>query len=426
MRWHSESRIKHFGHRCWADGLSKLGSVFAGVTSGLPENRATRAADMGRVAQSVTRNGSLWLLTFLVGFGMLATPIAKTFAAPPPAQVDIGVSVSFGPPPLPYYEQPFCPGPGYIWTPGYWAWDPDYGYYWVPGTWVPAPFEGALWTPGYWGWGDGVFIWHEGYWGPVVGFYGGIPYGYGYTGYGYEGGYWRGRDFYYNRSVNNVHVTNITNVYNKTVIQNVNVTRVSYNGGQGGIVARPTPAQLAAANQRRYGPVNEQMRQVEFARTNPQQRASINHGAPAVAATPKPGVFRGNGVVMARRAGAAYREPPINRAATRPFSQKQALSAPAGWHSFSKAPGRGAPPSRAADNGRGRAAPASPAYHPYNAPPRRNEASPTYEPRQAPQQREAAPRNPRPSAVPQRSGKPPEPANKHEEKKPPEPHDQRN
>ena len=49
----------------------------------------------------------------------------------------IGVSVSFGPPALPVYEQPLCPGDGYIWTPGYWAYDYDYGdYYWVPGTWV--------------------------------------------------------------------------------------------------------------------------------------------------------------------------------------------------------------------------------------------------------------------------------------------------
>ncbi len=35
----------------------------------------------------------------------------------------IGISVSFGPPALPVYEQPICPGDGFIWTPGYWAWD---------------------------------------------------------------------------------------------------------------------------------------------------------------------------------------------------------------------------------------------------------------------------------------------------------------
>jgi len=30
------------------------------------------------------------------------------------------------PPELPAYEQPMCPGDGYIWTPGYWAWDGEY------------------------------------------------------------------------------------------------------------------------------------------------------------------------------------------------------------------------------------------------------------------------------------------------------------
>jgi hypothetical protein len=44
-------------------------------------------------------------------------------------------------PELPVYEQPICPGDGYIWTPGYWAWDGE--YYWVPGTWVMAPKSGT-------------------------------------------------------------------------------------------------------------------------------------------------------------------------------------------------------------------------------------------------------------------------------------------
>jgi hypothetical protein len=107
------------------------------------------------------------------------------------AQVAIGISVNFAPPELPVYEQPLCPGEGYLWTPGYWAWDPDYGdYYWVPGTWVLAPQPGYLWTPPYWGWSGAAFVFHEGYWGPRVGFYGGINYGYGYTGRGYYGGRW--------------------------------------------------------------------------------------------------------------------------------------------------------------------------------------------------------------------------------------------
>src|SRR5271165_4640125 len=69
------------------------------------------------------------------------------------AQIGIGISVSFAPPALPVYEQPLCPADGYLWTPGYWAYDDDNGYYWVPGTWVEVPQVGFLWTPGYWGWG---------------------------------------------------------------------------------------------------------------------------------------------------------------------------------------------------------------------------------------------------------------------------------
>jgi WXXGXW repeat (2 copies) len=53
----------------------------------------------------------------------------------------IGISVSFGPPALPVYEQPICPGEGYIWTPGFWDYADD-DYYWVPGTWVEAPQVG--------------------------------------------------------------------------------------------------------------------------------------------------------------------------------------------------------------------------------------------------------------------------------------------
>src|SRR2546422_529302 len=134
------------------------------------------------------------------------------------AQVSVGIAVAFAPPGLPVYEQPICPGEGYIWTPGYWAWDPDFDdYYWVPGTWVLAPEVGFFWTPGYWAWGGSGFIFYEGFWGPVVGFYGGINYGYGYFGHGYEGGRWDGGRFFYNRSVNNVNVTVIHNVYNTRV-----------------------------------------------------------------------------------------------------------------------------------------------------------------------------------------------------------------
>ena len=200
------------------------------------------------------------------------------------------ISVSFAPPELPAYEQPLCPGEGYIWTPGYWAWDNDEGYYWVPGTWVLAPEPGFLWTPGYWAFTNSSYIWHPGFWGPVVGFYGGIDYGYGYFGNGYEGGYWRDRHFYYNRAVNNVNVTNIHNVYNTTVVNRTTVNRVSFNGA-GGVAARPNPQQEAAARQRRVDMTPAQTQHLQTARRDPQLQAAVNHGRPPVAATPRPAVL---------------------------------------------------------------------------------------------------------------------------------------
>ena len=83
-----------------------------------------------------------------------------------------------------------------------------------------APEPNFLWTPGYWGWGGNGYAFNEGYWGLHVGFYGGVSYGYGYFGDGYEGGRWQDGHFFYNRSVNNVNITNIHNVYNTTVIHN--------------------------------------------------------------------------------------------------------------------------------------------------------------------------------------------------------------
>ena len=227
----------------------------------------------------------------------------------------IGVSIEFGPPALPVYEQPFCPGDGYLWTPGYWAYGED-DYYWVPGTWVEAPEVGYLWTPPYWGWGGNGFLFHEGYWGTEVGFYGGISYGYGYFGRGYEGGRWDHDRFFYNSTVNNINVTNIHNTYNTTIINNNTNNHVSYNGGNGGIEARPTRQEESAANARHVQPVAAQRQHEQTARVNPELRASANQGRPPIAATGKPGDFRGS-AVPAKEAGAPY-HPPANRAAGQP------------------------------------------------------------------------------------------------------------
>lgn len=189
-------------------------------------------------------------LSFVLAAGLAAAPLL-TLPGPASAAVNVGVAITLAPPPLPHVVQPAAPGPGYIWTPGYWAWGPN-GYYWVDGAWLVPPAVGLLWTPGWWGWSDGHYRWHGGYWGPRVGFYGGIDYGFGYFGVGYVGGHWRGRDFYYNRAVTNVNITHVRNVYvDKTVIHNAppDRRRISYNGGKGGMASRPTAEQRTYARQ---------------------------------------------------------------------------------------------------------------------------------------------------------------------------------
>ncbi|MBV8897589.1 MAG: YXWGXW repeat-containing protein [Acidobacteriaceae bacterium] len=215
------------------------------------------------------------------------------------------------PPELPDYDQPECPAENEIWTPGYWNYA-SAGYYWVPGAWVLAPYVGALWTPPYWGYERGRYRLHRGYWAPHVGFYGGINYGYGYTGRGYYGGYWdRGR-FAYNRAVTRVNVTVIRNVYN----YNVHVTniRISYNGGNGGLRAQPTPAEMAVLHERRAAPVPGQLQHAREAANERAQFAQVNHGRPGMAVAPRP-------LAVAYRAPApppAFREARATPEANRP------------------------------------------------------------------------------------------------------------
>src|SRR2546421_1190004 len=231
-----------------------------------------------------------WLL---IAVGLLTIPVESR------AQVLVGVSVRIGPPPLPLYVQPICPEPGYIWAPGYWAYGPD-GYFWVPGTWVEPPEVGLLWTPGYWGWENSFYLWHAGYWGPEVGYYGGINYGFGYPGVGFFGGYWRGGAYFYNRAVTNVDVTVVRNTYHTTVV-NQSTNRVSFNGGPGGLTARPTEREIAAGHQRRSTMTAEQTQHQQAASTNRTLHASVSHGRTDVASTVRPGQLGGRGAVESGR-----------------------------------------------------------------------------------------------------------------------------
>ncbi len=204
------------------------------------------------------------------------------------AQVGLDVSITTAPPELPVYDQPPLPAPGYIFMPGYWAYGYS-GYYWVPGTWVEPPEAGLLWTPGYWGWNEGRYIFNTGYWGPTVGYYGGINYGFGYGGLGYEGGYWRGGSFFYNSRVNNFGGVRVTNVFERNVT-NVTINRYSFNGPNG-VNRQATPAELAAARAPHVPPTAMQTQHIQAAQQNRALLASVNHGRPAVLATPRPAAF---------------------------------------------------------------------------------------------------------------------------------------
>ena len=260
------------------------------------------------------------LLSTFLGAGVLAAQVAPVLAQAagcPPTQGDLGAPLTTGgadaaiyadeaPPPLPDYDQPPIPAEGDMWTPGYWSWN-GYEYFWVPGTWVEPPQPGYLWTPGYWVFVGGVYAFHRGYWGEHVGFYGGVNYGFGYGGAGYEGGHWDNGRFFYNRSVTNVGHVNIVNVYNQPVTINQTVNRVSFNGGPNGVDAKPTPAELEAAKDKRLALTADQLHNARVAGRTDSAFVSANKGKPSIAATAKPGEFKGAAIVHARAAGGPLR-----------------------------------------------------------------------------------------------------------------------
>jgi hypothetical protein len=200
--------------------------------------------------------------------------------ADPNVYSDDGARTSETPPPLQDYEQPPCPEDGYLWTPGYWAWNADGGYFWVPGDWVQPPRVGVLWTPGYWEYIDAVYVFHRGYWATYVGYYGGINYGFGYSGSGFAGGRWVGNAFIYDRGV-----------YARSAH-----TQVSYHGGRGGTSLVPTAQDLAHAREPHIAPTPPQRRireqatptRVNATPVSPVQHEAVVRAAPGARVAPRP------------------------------------------------------------------------------------------------------------------------------------------
>jgi YXWGXW repeat-containing protein len=78
-----------------------------------------------------------------------------------PAQREVFVTQA--PPAVRVETQTVSPGPGYVWTSGYWQWSGS-NYVWVPGSWVVPPRPGVVWVRGHWGRRSGGWVWIPGHW----------------------------------------------------------------------------------------------------------------------------------------------------------------------------------------------------------------------------------------------------------------------
>ena len=84
------------------------------------------------------------------------------------AQVNVHIDIS---PPAPRYEVVPAVRPGYIWAPGYWAWQGG-RYDWVNGRPIPQRV-GQRWVPDHWEPGN---RYRAGYWAPDRGYENGRGY----------------------------------------------------------------------------------------------------------------------------------------------------------------------------------------------------------------------------------------------------------
>jgi hypothetical protein len=93
-------------------------------------------------------------------------------------------------------------------------------------------------------------------------------------------------------------------VIHNTYVENVHINNVgnhtSFNGGRGGINARPGLQEMAAEHENHIGPTGMQQSHIQAAQSNRGNFASANGGHPQMAAMQRPGAF--NSAVAARGA----------------------------------------------------------------------------------------------------------------------------
>ncbi|HJZ97941.1 MAG TPA: hypothetical protein VKE70_15630 [Candidatus Solibacter sp.] len=75
-----------------------------------------------------------------------------------------GYVVRYGPPPAPRYGVlGYAPGPGYVWTDGYWD-RRSSQWVWMSGRWMRPPHARAVWVPGNWYQERNGWRFRRGYW----------------------------------------------------------------------------------------------------------------------------------------------------------------------------------------------------------------------------------------------------------------------
>ena len=74
-----------------------------------------------------------------------------------------GVSVAPPPPPAAYGPIGVAPGPGWVWTDGFYAWGGS-RWVWRPGRWARPPHRGYVWRKPYYERYHNGYRVHEGRW----------------------------------------------------------------------------------------------------------------------------------------------------------------------------------------------------------------------------------------------------------------------
>ena len=89
---------------------------------------------------------------------VVPAPPPQPVSAPPPRVIVVPAA----PPPLLVEARPYAPGPYYVWTSGYWAWNGN--WVWVSGRWVARPRPTAVWVSGHWSPHGHGYVWIGGGW----------------------------------------------------------------------------------------------------------------------------------------------------------------------------------------------------------------------------------------------------------------------